>query len=201
MPARSCAAAVAVGGKATERFMLRRGDKGVAWGPASAGLGVKTGLAAGECLVRAAVASEVGSRVGDAVTAAAVREGWEGWTASGVGDVRGGGGCEAPGGVARTGDTFPAGFVAGVASAGVGAAGAAVASAVEVGTGSEAASGVGSATGAASAGKDGEVTAEAAGEVGADLTSGVGKGKGTGRPVDAAAAGDTNPGESVTSLF
>lgn len=101
--------------------MVRSGDRGVAWGPASAGLGVEMGLAAGASLVgpAAAVASEVGSPVGDAVTAVAMEEGGEGWTASsgggGGGGVRGGGDCEAPGGVPRTGDTSPAELVAGVA--------------------------------------------------------------------------------------
>ena len=112
MLVRSCAAAVAIGGKATERFMVRRGDRGVAWGAASAGLGVEMGLAAGGSVVGTTVAAEVGSRGGDAVRAATVGEGGEGWTASGVGGVRGGGGCEDPGGVPRTGDTFPAGLVA-----------------------------------------------------------------------------------------
>lgn len=70
MLARSCAAAVAVGGNATERFIKRRGEGGVACGAASAGSGVVIGLAA-----VGASASEVGSGVADGVTLVGGAEG------------------------------------------------------------------------------------------------------------------------------
>ena len=111
--------------------------------------------------------------------------GEEAWPASAGGDWEretGEDGCEAPG----------------VASVGVGAAGAVFAPAFEAGTGVEAAFGVVSATGAASAGGDGVAVAAAAGEVAAGVSSDAGDGDV--KPGDAAAAGETDPGERVTSL-
>ena len=145
MLARFCAAAVAVGGKAAERFITSRGEGGVASGAASAGSGVGIGLAAEDASMGAGVASGVGSGVADGVGPTGGGEGGEAWPASGGGfwgREGEGGDCDPPG-VATVG-----GEVAGAA-----------------GTVPEAAPGVGSATGAASAGEDGVVIAEAAGEV------------------------------------
>lgn len=181
MLARFCAAAVAVGGKATERFITRRGEGGVASGAASAGSGVGIGLAAGDASMGASVASGVGSGVVDGVAPAGGGEGGEAWpTSCGAFWEREGegGDCDPPG----------------VATAGGEVAGAAVA----VGTVPEAAPGVGSATGAASAGEDGVVIAEAAGEVATGVRSDAGEEDD--KIGDAAAAGETDPGENVTRL-
>ena len=204
MLARSCAAAVAAAGKATERFIVRRGDGGVAWGVASAGLGVGVGVADG------VTPGKAGGGGGGDEEALPASEGGGG----GGGDCD----CERDDGVPETGDTLLSCRLGAAASAGVavGTAGEAVASAAGVEAGSEGA-GAGEAgivvpvsaapfTGAASAGKDGEVVAGAAAE-GAGVTSDAGEGDGR-LPTPAGsvlgdavgAVGETDPGARVTRL-
>lgn len=215
--AKSCAAAMPEGGKATERFIASRGDGGVASGAASprlgVGVGVRLTVAAGDSPPGAGVTAEVGSGTADWVPSiwGGVGEAWpvpEGGGGEGGG---GGGACEAPGGV-------PAKAAAVVKGAGTGGAGGVGST---IGAGESGPAVPVAPTGPAPPGKEGLVAAGVAARVAAGVTSGVAAGVAAGVPSGAApavegdemlptsagivkgvdaGAGGTEPGVRVTSL-
>lgn len=147
------------GGKPTERFIVRKGDEGVASGAASPGLGVGLALAAGAFPPGAAMVPEAGpaTAIGGPSPRGIGLEGGGGgaWPAAVGGAGVEGGACETPDGV-------PAVASAGIAAAGTGGA-----------------VGVGSATGAGEDGRavpvlpTGEANARKEGGVAAEVVAGL----------------------------